>query len=392
MRKIHSKVLAVITSICLIHAADPPYAKSSGLLPQNAPVQKLVFQPSPAATTEKSILFQPAHFDHIEVLIHSSRQGCNQGRCDDDDDDEKHQDPGANETSLYHTINRLMRQRGKTQYEKLKEKDFVKPLLKLYATNETYIPPGDRISKEDRVEDITTLSKEELDLLLHNHEVYQSPDSPLSEIDQQSLRRRDDGVSETGQQEHIGEILRPNYQEHQVRSVPNRRAASQRKSYDVTFPSTGYETIKYRTPFAFQREETKYNFDYDYPPSSSSAEGYDGSYHQRDQQQFRSSRYVRLEGGYDQVTSANTGQYQVGDFPGYRFPGRQRGYRDVLQDTTQRQNVWPSARKPRVIFPTDLVSFREPGQDEADWLASDTNLQDLQQETQDRGMISNVKI
>lgn len=425
MRKIHSKVLAIITSICLIHAADPPYAKSSGLLPERDPIKGLVIQPRPKATDE-SIPPRPANLDNIEVLIHSSRptdsdKECKESQCDEGlkllkqyIDYTERLEPyktESNDSSLYHTINQLLKRRGKTQYEKLKEKDFVKPLLKLYdgdvinekaptGYNETY-NSADRISKEDQVEDITTLSKEDLDLLLHNHEVYQTPEVPNPD-DHQSLRRNDAGVPAVGQQEHVGEILPPNYHE-QRNQFPypvnthlnvQRSRLPRRKSYDygdVGFPSDTYETVKFRRPFAFQPEEAKFGSDLDYPPASAAAEGYDVAYHQREQQQqFRSGRYVRPEASYDQIQSANNdnryGQYHFGELAGYRHPGRQRGYRDVLQDTTQRQNVWPSARRPRVIFPTDLVTFREPGQDEADWLASDSNLQDLQQDTQDRGM------
>ncbi|CAG9864949.1 unnamed protein product [Phyllotreta striolata] len=74
----------------------------------------------------------------------------------------------------------------------------------------------------------------------------------------------------------------------------------------------------------------------------------------------------------------------------FRVPRRYNKYREVFFDPSARyQTAW-SPRRPRVIFPTDQVAFRDPVQSQeldAEWLAGDNSLQDLQeQDVRDRGM------
>lgn len=83
-----------------------------------------------------------------------------------------------------------------------------------------------------------------------------------------------------------------------------------------------------------------------------------------------------------------------------KIPSRERGHRELIGDAPSGysqsgrepyfdqtwKNPWRS-RGPRVIFPSDLVTFRDQNQ-EPDFLAGDANLQDLQEtDTRDRGKL-----
>lgn len=77
-----------------------------------------------------------------------------------------------------------------------------------------------------------------------------------------------------------------------------------------------------------------------------------------------------------------------------KIPTRDRGNRDLYSDVyppssrdPYYESPWKSpwrSRGPRVIFPSDLVTFRDQNQQEPDFLAGDGNLQDLQQDTDSR--------
>lgn len=73
-----------------------------------------------------------------------------------------------------------------------------------------------------------------------------------------------------------------------------------------------------------------------------------------------------------------------------KIPTRDRGNRDVYPPSSRDpyfETSWKSpwrSRGPRVIFPSDLVTFRDQNQQEPDFLAGDGNLQDLQQDTDSR--------
>ncbi|XP_060532960.1 uncharacterized protein LOC132705970 isoform X2 [Cylas formicarius] len=162
--------------------------------------------------------------------------------------------------------------------------------------------------------------------------------------------RRDDVSVEDSAKEHIGEILPANYKPQVSNALvlgryPDRRM---RKSYqyDESFKPLSPPAPIVRKPITFP------------------GEGFDGT----------KARH---------------------ELNAYRYPRRLRGPYDSFQpyyDPSARYQTFPgSSRRPRVIFPSDLVQFREPAtsgnhQEEVDWLAGDNSLQDLQeQDTRDRG-------
>lgn len=115
------------------------------------------------------------------------------------------------------------------------------------------------------------------------------------------------------------------------------------------------------------------------------------------------SRQVRFEpsSGYSEDTRYSYHRFrpypkQLQSYRGARkIPSRERGHRELLGEAPSGRepyfdqawkNPWRS-RGPRVIFPSDLVTFRDQNQ-EPDFLAGDANLQDIQEtDTRDRGKL-----
>lgn len=364
MKRVHSRVLAIVTSILLIQAADPPFENSSPFISQNS-----------------------------EKPIESSAEENLNAHATPSSGDERFPSLTTTEPFNYEAINHFLSRQGKTNYEKLLEKDLVRPLLKLYETEpfkRNYTQPKKRISKEDRIEELATLSKDDLDQLLHNHHIYQQP-IEIFPNDQQSARRSGGSFHAHNDKEHIGEILPPNYKENveetpyaHLRSLYDAHQRSPkvfRKSYDYNeggFSLEDYEyhdsPARFRRPVAYQEEVRFRPSEYDI----SSSENYDAPAYSGEESRFV-PLYKRPE------DDANFMRIR----PGFVYPRRQRGYRDALVDGgagAQWTNSWASARRPRVIFPSDGVAFRDHSQEEQDWLAPDVNLQDLQQQdTRDRG-------
>lgn len=419
MNKIQSRLLALVMSIFLIQAADPPYDKNTGTLLQTSYLQL------------KNLQFRPTRESHIEKIAPTTTADLDKNNSDDlkrlqdyliniqkERNSTRSSTPAPNIAGTYDAINRFLQRQGKTQYEKLLEKDFVRPLLKLYE-KETHTEPfvgntttttdsSVRISKEDYVENFHILTKDELNTLIHGSEIYQHNNNQNVK---QEISRRDDGDVENKDDEHIGEILPSNFDRnqkpryHQQRYYqPVRYNAKQatfrtRKSYDYDelFRPEKLEPARYRKPVIFPVSERHRP---DFEPTAEASTSFSA------EQFFRRPDYEAEEVRNGYVRSQRLA-LPSSEVPSYRIPRRYRGYRDAFQEAAfqptarepfyestrfqqqQQQQAWPGGRRPRVIFPSDLVAFREPAtvqQEEPDWLAGDNNLQDIQeQDTRDRG-------
>lgn len=375
MNKIHSRILALVLSIFLIHAADPPVQNPTGafiqyLTPSN---QTENIQQTIEENTEKLKIFH----DYLINIKNESAEKETQTQNSGDKD----------ESTNHDAINRFLQRERKTEYEKLLEKDFIRPLLKLYEQHIHQKPDytiGNssdlaRISKEDYVEDFKVLSKDDLNLLIHGGETYQDNHKQITD---QQITRRDDTV-DGNHDEHIGEILPPGYQPQPVKphrfSSPIRRFYYQpsirsRKSYEENFKN-------FRKPVVFPGER----FRPEYEPSGFSSEGFEPDSHYRPE-----SYDINTEESRTLFTRPTRLGLPPSEVSGFRLPRRLR-YPENFPPTAREpywQTPWASSRRPRVIFPSDLVAFREPNgnQEEPDWLAGDNNLQDIQeQDTRDRG-------
>lgn len=394
MNKIHSGVLAIVLSIFLIQATDPPIENNSGALLQ------FTTTPKTTANTEKSNNLTPRttpavseqNKEKLELLQHYLENIKSERK-------NKPIEKLPSDLSPYDVINRFIQRDGKTHYERLLEKDFIRPLLKLYESqsegDDSLGNSTSRISKEDSVEEIESLTKEELDLLMNEDKYYQQ---------EQTLSRRDDDLSNVdnnADQEHIGEILPPDFQKEsqkpQQKSFPTSSkeyhiknfafpkkpeaisAVRRRNFHDynfrpIIFPHEPIETPRYtRMPLALFPER----FRPEYEPSLFSTQGQDVL---ADPSAREEVRFIR----------PGTRGLPVVDQNGYRYPRKLRGFREAFADVGVNGRDGPQwgARRPRVIFPTDLVAFREPQQEDPEWLASDSNLQDIQeQDDRDRGNI-----
>lgn len=456
MNKIHSGILAIVLSIFLIQAADPPYENPSGHFLQYYPVKTIA--PVQQHITSVPPLSEQYLRDRSGTDLEGNKDNLKRfhsylTQIQNESVDFTNSEHGTvNLSNRPETINKLLRKQGKSAYEKLLEKDFIKPLLKLYESQIHQMPDyiignstaQSRISKEDYVDDLRVLSKEELDMLIHGGEKYQQnehtdedkhQDQIHSEI-VQLMRRDDTDLEESDDKEHIGEILPSNFNDngnkeralhtqhrfspihgrfyHQPRYGPRSTTYRMRKSYEFDegfkpshhFAVENTEASRLRTPISFPGER----FRPEYEPTAVSHEGIDSLGYPSDQ----ASKYNRPE-TYESPASSkeeerrstyprlNRLNFPPNEVSGFRIPRRFRGFRDPYSEgyqPTAREpyfdpsarfhTSWPS-RRPRVIFPTDLVAFRDPLQNgnqdkEPDWLAGDNSLQDLQeQDIRDKG-------
>lgn len=324
MNKIHSSVLALILSIFLIQAADPPYGKTG--------VSHVTFTPS---TTQQ---------------LHSLYQTLQ--NIQKRNDTEK----------LYNGLDHFLSKSNKSEDEQILEHNFVRPLLTQYQEvihqEPSYpeLPEDDRISKEDYVENFKVLSEEDLNLLLRDKDKYQDNHPQENKTSEElsppatngqtygtirnSLRRDDHGVTPNDPQEHIGEILPPDFKfDNPVEAPLPHNPLQTRKSY----------AYNPRSVVTF--------------PVEPSGEGFTRGY-----------RYPkRLRAPYDYLRA-------------------EQARETYFEPSARFQTVWGTSRRPRVIFPSDLVQFREPVNsgtapaDDSDWLAPDNALQDLEgADNRDRG-------
>lgn len=446
MNRIHSGILAIVLSIFLIQATDPPYESNLGTLLQYSTVndaetdvgKHITTTVVPSSSTERitalpntplpntglaavetsseipSYVMQH-NLDRLRLLHHYlTNIKVDQDRKKEYTLQQSTEKSVSESSNTHGIVNRFLQRGGKSEYEKLLEKDFIRPLLKLYEkeeqkeTNKPYLygnfttPEESRISKEDTVGELTSVSKEDLELLMQQENYY-------ANAQQQQIRRDDDvdTIDANSDQEHIGEILPSDYKiitsKKQAKPKnplllvrkynPAQTAASlrsTRKSYEGFRPSyivdNSETSNRFRQPIRLHGER----FRLEYEPSVLSSEGHEVFYSRPEPQvEVRPLR-------------SNLPPNEVA---GYRAPRKLRGFRETFQeivpnigrdqyfDSVPKPPYQPAswgARRPRVIFPTDLVAFKEPNQEEPDWLTAESSLQDIQeqeQDTRDRGKL-----
>ncbi|XP_030763294.1 uncharacterized protein LOC115887905 [Sitophilus oryzae] len=208
--------------------------------------------------------------------------------------------------------------------------------------------------------------------------------------------RRDDSSGESNENEHIGEILPPDFKIKTSKNDEYKPSSIRRSLYPLfqhqTRKSYNYdEGFQPRNPVAFPLD--KYRSEYD-PTTAISAEGFDPS----------TFPVQTVFPGQDQAYQ----RARFNEISPYRYPRRLRPFettpsgfqpvrsevprREPYFDPSARYQTWSgSSRRPRVIFPSDLVQFREPvnqgvSEETPEWLLGDGNLQDLEGgEDRDRG-------
>lgn len=480
MNQVHSGILALVLGIFLIQAADPPYEKSANFLPYKTVnyLPALSFVTSLEATDDHKTV--TPHSDPRSQDIDTSQYNSRILLLDDQNE-ENHSNPNSSEEQenlkVFHrylkniqkrekkgedvptkadndknpaeqdVINEFLQRQGKTEYEKLLERDFIRPLLKLYESKGPQRPDyvignftdNSRISKEDYESKSKFLTREELDLLIHETEKFHENVQKTSNIEhleklahssvapsivsnekeaeKGSFSRRDDTVEEDTKDEHIGEILPPNFNsensiQFNSRKVHPKFTNIRRKSfrssrkYDSGFvPSTFASEKVVRKPISFPRDR----FRPEYEPTAISYEGFESNREDRSKYIYPSE--IHDSSNNEQESRNVFSNIRIGppnsEIPGYRLPRRLRGFsdsfpgfqitgRDAFYDPSTRwQNGWTGSRKPKVIFPTDLVAFRDAnpvsaGQEDPDWLAPDNALQDLQEsDIRERGEFVN---
>ncbi|KAL3286419.1 hypothetical protein HHI36_000927 [Cryptolaemus montrouzieri] len=439
MNKIHSGVLALVLGIFLIQAADPPYEKSANFLPyttiNHLPVKNLVTSTESSneiKDNQNSFQNEQSNNNGLSLIQPHSLENNNSPSPSEDAENLrtfhdylkniKSQSKGNSDDSKPNkdVINEFLQRQGKSEYEKLLERDFIRPLLKLYQNKGQQQPAyiignftnRSRISKEDYVDNDKFLTRSEFDLLVHETDNYYEnlkkrggniehlenrPNIVLNrppEVnrkkpdDNKKFNRRDDRVGQDTKNEHIGEILPPNFNKDNMTPIgfaPNPFHSEKVIRKPITFPGDRFRP--------------------EYEPTAVSYEGFESNREDRSKYVYPSDLY---ESSSSEQESRNiyTG-LRIGpppsEIPGYRVPRRLRGHSDsfpgfqitgrdtLYEPSTRWQNGWTSSRKPRVIFPTDLVAFRDsnpvnPNQDEPDWLAPDNTLQDIQEtDTRERG-------
>ncbi|XP_076259399.1 uncharacterized protein LOC143195819 isoform X2 [Rhynchophorus ferrugineus] len=436
MNKIRSSVFAIVLSIFLIQAADPPYPKTVGSISQ-----------APSSVIEQIAPQQQKSSDDPIKSLYNVLQSI-----------QTH-----NETTkrTYNNVHDFLQQSPKSIQETKLENDFVRPLLTQYQ-EEIHGEPSyeevqhsGRISKEDYVDHFKIATKEEIDALIHGADKYQqnlgfyhdqndnslsgsdnggdsidlrppqsqlygdtdskgiehvrgveelplegdridySEDKRRTDKNDQVSTRRDDLSVENNDNEHIGEILPPGFQINEQKSPSFMVSSTRRNLYQYpivqTRKSYSYDdAFQPRTPVAFPVE--KYHPEYDV--TAVSGDGFD------------TSGFIAFYPGQETLTTTSFPRARFNEISPYRYPRRLRpfdgssGYQAVRQEVPRREpffepstryQAWQaSSRRPRVIFPSDLVQFREQNtqgvSEEPEWLVGDGNLQDLEGgEVRDRG-------
>ncbi|XP_066155869.1 uncharacterized protein [Euwallacea fornicatus] len=217
-----------------------------------------------------------------------------------------------------------------------------------------------------------------------------------------SLTRRDDSSVESEDNEHIGEILPPDFkfEESKVAKDLTTSVANPapkylvRKSYaydDGFYPFLPQDSSRTLVTFPVER------FRPDYEPSGASEEGYDSSsFSSKNRARFNELSTYR----YPRRLRGLLGPFEAASSVGYQAVRGEQPRESYFDPSARFQTVWAgSSRRPRVIFPSDLVQFRDPVNsgsapaEEPDWLAGDNNLQDLEGvDNRDRGCgISSTK-
>ncbi|XP_018330910.1 uncharacterized protein LOC108740895 isoform X1 [Agrilus planipennis] len=410
MRVIHSGILAVILSIFLIQAADPPYEKSTGSFLSHQFDQLISATKLPLFNINSPLNDDVSKRTRLQHLPETSSLN------------ENTEAPRINSTTT--PISLIMKDNNAEDVEN--QKEFLEPLLRLYENdlhnNLDSLNITERISKEDeKVEELKYLTKEELDFLMNpyntNDPLYNRNKPYNEEVTNNVARRVDDGTlpsSISPDKEHIGEILPSNFNNfpspsqrslknvlsfHPVRrTIPiivRRRMYITKPYHSNRILKKSFDSQHYYRPFSFPYEDpskfrrpmkfledvanVRSEYDYSFIPTAGFT---DDAPHKTS----NSKPDIVPDGtrtGYARPSAVSVIQNR------YRNVRTQKGLivRDPATDSSNWQgNSWKVSRRPRVIFPSDLVAFKETNQEEPDWLGADANLQDIQQnDIKDRG-------
>ncbi|XP_018330911.1 uncharacterized protein LOC108740895 isoform X2 [Agrilus planipennis] len=403
MRVIHSGILAVILSIFLIQAADPPYEKSTGSFLSHQFDQLISATKLPLFNINSPLNDDVSKRTRLQHLPETSSLN------------ENTEAPRINSTTT--PISLIMKDNNAEDVEN--QKEFLEPLLRLYENdlhnNLDSLNITERISKEDeKVEELKYLTKEELDFLMNpyntNDPLYNRNKPYNEEVTNNVARRVDDGTlpsSISPDKEHIGEILPSNFNNfpspsqrslknvlsfHPVRrTIPiivRRRMYITKPYHSNRILKKSFDSQHYYRPFSFPYEDpskfrrpmkfledvanVRSEYDYSFIPTAGFT---DDAPHKTS----NSKPDIVPDGtrtGYARPSAVSVIQNR------YRNVRTQKGLivRDPATDSSNWQgNSWKVSRRPRVIFPSDLVAFKETNQEEPDWLGADANLQDIQQ-------------
>ncbi|KAL1497548.1 hypothetical protein ABEB36_008489 [Hypothenemus hampei] len=431
MNQIHSCVLALVLSIFLIQAADPPYEKTT--------VSLLEFVPKfhKTATTSRP----------LEENIRS------------------------NETTkrIYDSLESFLQKPDKTQREKIIENNFVRPLLTQYQ-NLIHEEPtledvqnSERLSKETYLDSVKILKQEDISSLLYQKpiekQIFKEPAINNEEYFALSDQNRSNGSNNAHEEnnpatfpKNSDEELSPPPLFHNglygtIKSNPSFSALrppvsniKNNKKYEGVEPVQGinvlpleHETLtpiaksalgRYDTsvemkdkehigeilPPDFNLEEDQKSSGQTTPQAMRKSYNYDEGYYPlvpRDSPRKPIFPLMRYRPSYESNSEISSEGYEptgktstVPFLPPYRYPRRLRGFYDSapssgfqpiknephFDPSARYQTAWTgtSSRRPRVIFPNDLVQFRDPINsnsgpgEETDWLTGDNNLQDLE--------------
>lgn len=293
-------------------------------------------------------------------------------------------------------INRLLQSNGRSQYARLLQREEIQPLLKLYDSNNNFSRPQVLEEHPDIIQDQGKIDK----LLRRNDNTY-----TFDEEDKQLHT-------------HVTELLkRYNNNKRIINNYKNSPAPSAtlagepQQQNEQKHP----EVFKPSTLLSIEQNKKKYDFNPDVPLGPIARQTAPGEYDARFQpyepDQFYPQSYgfapeqPRFDPFGENFADPRYHRFRYGFRSPRKLPQRERGNRELFQaefgpsgrDAYYEHGISPwkgswRARGPRVIFPTDLVSFRE--QQEPDFLAGDQSLQELQEPERepDRGEFSVVEL
>lgn len=391
MNKIHSGILAIVMSIFLIQATDPPSDKSTGsfLAQAPSPLRRLTV---PNAVEIKHLAFESLANRRVQTFVPTQIPV-------------KVEAPGT-------TISPIVTKTNTTDFEKKENSSITFESVKPSRLDEFLFDPPEN----------QTLDSQLFDVLVDTNPI-------IEDNTQKNLLRRDDLISGINDNEHIGEILPNDYNKGtHVNQAPNHAynprqsvqpAARQQRTQRQNWPRRNFDESFRQNQFNpsvnSQNSNNNHNrkrFRQDYNEQGPEFElsGFEDptNYRQFDYEPQASENFaqpIRVQPNRFLASEAGPASY--------RIPRRQRGYREMFfQSPIYREPFFESHfpswegqvgnRRPRVIFPTDLVAFRDTanlvpnpsglsgpsgpsGVDkEPDLLSGDGNLQDIQQQSDNR--------
>lgn len=338
--------------------------------------------------------------------------------------------------SDHQLINRLLQSNGRSQYARLLQREEIQPLLKLYATNNFTKPENIKEEQPDVFED-----QEKIDLLLRRSDFEDTTtqkeviliQSPQFEDRQTSFfptnANRKDGMTANHDQTNFGSTrndftrLLPSKEFEKSTTNYDRRNDDRRAVVDFK-PSVLLSVEDSQETFDISTKRYEFASSPEQPiniPRQNAIGEIDArfqTYEPTTTESLKTPFYPnfdrfspeppRFEPLSEDPRYVDPRFHRFRAYPGFRsprkLPQRDRGNRELYQESFAPsgrdaflehggpgpwKGSWRS-RGPRVIFPSDLVSFRDQ---EQDLLLGDQNLQDLQEPERDfeRGELFIVK-